>query len=244
MFKLTLGVIAVAAATLGLFVAFANRRTQFVNATFPDGVNVLQDGDFEDGLNGGNPPFQPNPDGVMFLPVGRTTIPGWTVVGAPGLDIAWAENGNRFGALTTNGRLFLDLTGNDHTDQNGNFGGVAQTFNTGVNKPYLLRYQIGVKNTDFPGPIRVVASVSNGPNDSPYAQAFCPVDHPFDPPHSDPGSKWTTTECRLAFVALSGSTTLKINGVQVSNAPPTHYIGLDAVDVECVSPLGEKGFCL
>ena len=44
-----------------------------------DGVNLLVDGSFEDRTGSGEP-FKPDPQGVVSLQSGSTSLPGWTVV--------------------------------------------------------------------------------------------------------------------------------------------------------------------
>ena len=216
---------------LGILVALLVYRSGLVS--WPDGQNVLADGGFEDGTQPGGP-FQPDSSGVMSIPPNRTTIPGWTVLGAPTQDVAWGQNDNRFvfPNAARDGTHFLDLTGiNDRPLPGGDFGGVAQTFSTKPRMPYQLSFDIGVMNPTFPGPITVVAMVSSSPAENPYAQTTC---GPFNPPGVGP--LWTT--CQLRFTAATGSTYLKIFG-----SSGARYIGLDRASVECVAPLGRPGFC-
>ena len=81
----------------------------------------------------------------------------------------------------------------------------------------------------FPGPITVQASISNSTQDPPYAQTTC---GPFN---GESGNKKT---CTLSFRASGASTSLILQGTQGAE-----YIGLDNVSVQCVAPLGRKGFC-
>jgi hypothetical protein len=204
--------------------------------SFPDGVNVLADGSFEDGTEPGGV-FKPNADGVMSFPAADgATIPGWTVLvnNSLGQDVAWVQNANRFVPnAATDGTHFLDLTGlHDRPLPDGAFGAVSQTFATGVNKPYHLSFDIMVANGSFPGPITVDALISRAPNEAAYARTTC---GPFNPP--GPGNQKTT--CGLDFRAATASTTLTIAGTAAAH----QYIGLDKVSVECVAPLGRRGWC-
>ena len=91
-----------------------------------------------------------------------------------------------------------------------------------------------VFNPDFPGPISVLALISNGTPDQAYARTTC---GPFDPDHkARPGNQSMT--CALSFTAGAANTNLTFIGTQGS-----HYIGLDNVSVQCVAPLGRPGFC-
>ena len=86
---------------------------------WPDGIDVLANGSFEEGQ------FRPNKSGgIMSLPVDSTTMPGWTVVGdrkVADQDVAWAPNSNAFVSNgTTDKQFFLDLTGaNDKQSSDG-----------------------------------------------------------------------------------------------------------------------------
>lgn len=205
--------------------------------SWPDGVNVLANGSFEDGTGPGGV-FKPNGDGVMSLPTADgATIPGWTVLVAQsrGQDVAWGQNANRFvpnGA--TDGTHFLDLTGlHDIPNPNGGtFGAVFQTFATTVDKPYHLSFDIMVAPPSFGGPITVDASISRTPAEPAYAHTTC---GPFNP--SGTGNQHQT--CGMDFTARTPSTTLTLVGTAAAH----NYIGLDHVSVECIAPLGRPGFC-
>jgi hypothetical protein len=204
--------------------------------SFPDGVNILADGSFEDGTGPGGV-FKPNQDGVMSFPTSDgAAIPGWTVSVAPHSrqDVAWVDNANRFvPKAATDGSHFLDLTGlNDTPLPDGSFGAVSQTFGTTVNKRYHLSFDIMVAPPSFGGPITVDALIKRSPNEAPYAQTTC---GPFNP--TTPGNQAKT--CGLDFTATTPSTTLTIVGTAAAH----NYIGLDRVSVECVAPLGRQGFC-
>ena len=209
--------------------------------SFPDGVNILADGSFEDGTGPGGV-FKPNQDGIMSLPTtDGATIPGWTILVAQGRnqDVAWVDNTNRFVPnAATDGTHFLDLTGlHDVALPDGSFGAVSQTFGTAVNKRYHLSFDIMVanitfNNTTFGGPITVDALIKRTPTEAPYAQTTC---GPFNP--TKPGNQAQT--CGLDFTATTPRTTLTIVGAAAAH----NYIGLDRVSVECVAPLGRQGFC-
>jgi hypothetical protein len=239
-FGLTLGLIAVAIATLALFIAFENRRTSTV-VSFPDGVNVLNNGSFED--DGKH--FQPDPTqgGVMSLTNGSNAIPGWTVVASPNQEISWIKNGNALGnpgsVDTTDGSFFLDLTGiHDVIDpKTGDSGGVKQAFPTVIGRPYWVTFQIGIFNPRFHGPINAVATIQSGDQNVPIPCG------PFNPP--DPANQWMTAPpCQGGFTAKDTTATLTILGIPTNDHNTfTTYIGLDAVSVECVAPLGIHANC-
>jgi len=200
----------------------------------PDGNNLLTNGSLEDDPT--NPRFHPNVSGgVMSLPFGSTTIPGWTVVGVTvsggnPQEIAWGGNNNQFvpnGA--TDGNFFVDLTGVfDRQSADGFFAGVQQTFTTVPNQffDYELSFDIMVAN--FQRPIEVIAEIRNNPNDEkPYESKTCEI-VASDPP---------TQTCTKFFKAQSTSTTLTIKATKGNG-----YVGLDKVFVECLTPFGFPGF--
>ena len=256
--------IALVFATSGLFTACGPRRVlhrDFISsvAWFPDGDNVLANGSFECGTTSGNGRpecpdtnvvFQPNAQGFMSLPKDSTTIPGWRVIGQAGQDVAWLVDPNAFKVSARDGQHFLDLTGGfDTADAQGQFAGVQQSFTTAAQKGYWLMFEIGIKHSltspqssdpDFPGPIQVDASLFDGD-----AQKIGPLlattSCSFD--SMAKGTQWSPfLKCYEFFVALSTKTTVKISATKIG-ANAQHYIGLDAVSVECLGPLGQKGFC-
>jgi hypothetical protein len=200
---------------------------------FPDGQNVLADGSFE---AGDLTPNVPNIQGLMSLKGSDSTMPAWTVVAERGLDIAWLDPDNPFlHGIASDGSRFLDLTGMSDKPGpiSGQFGGVRQTFTTKVGKKYALFFDIGVLNggnPNFSGPITVRALI--GPEIG--TQTPLSPDCSFNP--TDPGARWWT--CQFRFTADTASTTLTIVG-----QAGKQYIGLDKVSVQCVAPLGMRGFC-
>ena len=98
----------------------------------PVRAELIQNGSFESGN------FVPNHENIMTLPVGSTTITGWTVVND---DIAWIRETNPYGILTPNGFLLLDLTAYDNSAPH---GGVTQTIATTVGQNYALSVDLGL----------------------------------------------------------------------------------------------------
>src|SRR5664279_2245041 len=203
-------------------------------ASWPDGVNLLVDGSFEDGT-GPDGPFKPNPQGWMTLQSGSTSLPGWTVVDNTrfGQDIAWVQNANCCvpnGA--TDGTHFLDLTGgSDKADPNGHFGVIRQSFATIPRTRYWASVDIGVKNPDHPGPIQVrMAMSATNSNLIEYAQVTCPYEPAAQGAQSKP--------CSMEFTANSDSTLVSIYGELGKT-----YIGIDNVTVQCIAPLGRHAWC-
>jgi len=201
--------------------------------SWPDGVNLLVDGSFEDGT-GPDGPFKPNPQGVMVLQSGGT-LPGWTVAVNTGQNMAWIQNANSYipnGA--SDGTHFLDLTGLADKAVNGNFGVIRQSFATIPRTRYWAAVDIGVKNPEYPGPIQVRIAVSaTNSNLVEYAQVTCP----YNP--TAPGIQWMLMPpCNMEFTANSDSTLISIYGEQ-----GTHYIGIDNVTVQCIAPLGRHAWC-
>lgn len=213
--------------TIVLFVSCGRGKL----ASFGDGVNVLANGSFEDGTTPDGP-FKPNANGIMSVVPGATTIPGWVVTGKAPQEVVWARDSNDFVPnAATDGKHFLDLTGvGDVALSNGSFAGVSQTFATIAGKPYILTFDIGTFRPNFPGPIAVHVSVSNGFNDPLYGEMSCPFDT------TTPGPQWA--HCSMNFTARNASTTIRIFGEKGQR-----YIGLDKVSVECFSPLGRTGYC-
>ena len=202
--------------------------------SWPDGVNLLIDGSFEDGT-GADGTFKPNAQGVMSLQSGSTSLPGWTVVDNTrfGQDIGWLQNANNFvpnGA--TDGTHFLDLTGlSDKPDPNRHFGVIRQSFATIPHTRYWVSADIGVRNPVYPGPIQVrIAMSATNSNLIEYAQVTCP----YNPQAA--GIQWTP--CSMEFTANSDRTLISIYGEQ-----GTTYIGLDNVTVQCIAPLGRHAWC-
>ena len=215
---------------------------------FPDGQNILANGDFESGdftpncsqrltLDCERPTAdeQPIPGLEAIPPASSTSIPGWTVGTFPGpQNVAWLNQDNPFvGDIAsdrpTGGHRFLDLSGYGDHVESGKSGAILQTFATKAGKTYMLFLDIGVFNSSsqpkFAGPITVVATIDN------QTLVTC---GPFNP--SGRGPQWQT--CKDHFTAGTGSTTLAIFATAGQA-----YIGLDKVSVECIAPLGRLGFC-
>jgi hypothetical protein len=196
-------------------------------AWLPDGQNVLSNGSFE---GGDLTPSNSNIPGAMSLKNDDTTMPNWRVVAEGDLDIVWLGPDNSFfDGIASDRSRFLDLTGN--SDKAGS--GVRQTFDTKVGKKYRLSFDIGVFNGDnqfFRGPIAVRALL--GPDIG--TQTPLSPDCSFNP--TAPGKQWL--KCEFPFTAAFARTTLTIVG-----QAGKEYIGLDNVSVECLAPLGIRGFC-
>src|SRR5215470_18192997 len=194
---------------LGILVILILYRSGVVD--FPDGDNVLVNGDIEDGTlspncvervqNACQPPGpneQPIPDLEAIPPAVLTSVPGWTVVAARGQDVAWLGPNNPFlHDIASHGHKFIDLSG--YTDQSvsGSSGGVRQTFATKAGRRYMLFFDIGVfidsSTPTFSGPITVVASIDSQPLSPPCA---------FNP--TTPGKQWRT--CQYPFPAAAATT--------------------------------------
>src|SRR5215471_11947166 len=114
------------------------------------------------------------------------------------------------------------------------FSRVQQTFTTVPNEPYQVSFLLGLNIPASPGPVQAVANLYDGTGQKLLiATINCP---PFNT--AVQGPQWAP--CRGGFVAKSGITTLEIRGVAIKGLLTT-YIGLDAVDVECVAPRGNHG---
>lgn len=198
-------------------------------AGFADDQNLLTNGSFEDGT------FNPPANGVISLPLGSKAMPGWTVIGKLGNNVAWLQNVNDYVPnAATDGTHFVDLTGNPDTAVAGQFGGLAQPFQTLPGVLYEVSLDIGVSKSPFGGPISVKVEISNTSNGEKYYEATC---GPFNNPEAQ-GPQWMMPKCTFRFHAASDNTTLTIYG-----ALGTYYIGVDNVTAECVAPLGRHAWC-
>ena len=163
-------------------------------------ANLVTNGSFESGV------FAPPTNDTQSLPVGSTTMTGWTVL----TDlVAWIGPANPFGLTAPNGGMFLDLT----EYQNGSpFSGVQQFIATVPGSQYTLSFALGT--TQAAGlPASVTATVGA------TSQVFS---------SSAPGSNvWTVMT--LPFTASSASTLIRLQGTAGQQ-----YIGLDNVSVTAV----------
>ena len=229
--------------------------------SWDDGVNVLTDGSFEDGTDPQDPnrPFKPLPagdpaSGTMKVPAGSSVIPGWTVVGTTGQDVAWAQNDNKpVKDATTAGSHFVDLTGLGDKLVNGHFTAVRHSFSTVAGFKYHLSFIIGIYPDTYPGPVTVTTTVS-GPDGTNYPLSrFSELGKQPDltqgtPPDCGPyniqatGPQWRS--CDFVFQARSTNATLTIDGTQAQPSRGLgYYLGLDKVSVDCMAPLGMHYFC-
>ena len=227
-----------------LFLLAVSRRLTG-DVDLPDGVNILVNGDFEDGTLTPNctagvqnvcqppgPNQQPIPGVQAIPPAELTSVPGWTVVVKPKQDVAWVGPDNPFaGDIASHGHKFIDLSGYADQFVSGSFGGMKQTFNAKAKKRYALFFDIGVfiasSQPAFSGPITVVASIDD--------QALSPPCS-FNP--TAPGKQWMT--CKYTINASEVATTRTLTIVATAGQ---RYIGLDNVSVQCLTPLGGTGLC-
>jgi hypothetical protein len=269
-FRFLVGVNALIVAPLTLLCCATVRKPPIQVVRWLDGVNVVQNPSFDDrnSLVVNDKGFVLLPAGPACTTgpnCGSTALPCWQVVGVapspaqgvPGQAVGWIVNQNKLlpngGAITTpTGNAFLNLSGNHQIDDNVLFVGVQQTLRTIAGQPYALSFSLGMDKPDFPGPVQAVAKLFNGTpllGMQPLSpQAHCSFDTPIG------GSQWTPAgTCHLDppgfFVAKSDNTTLLIQGIPApgtlpgagSASPP--LIGLDAIDVECMAPLGNHAQC-
>lgn len=170
-------------------------------------VSLLTNGSFED-LTGWSPPTRD----TMILPLGSTTMTGWTVIGenVARQEIGWIGPGNPFSLSASKGSYFLDLTGDKDASP---FGGVQQTVYLDAGQ-YQLTFDLGSSLTyGVPSGITAIAGTTTLSFTSPLTG----------------NNVWTP--CTMPFtVASSGSTIISLTG----NAGHS-YIGLDNVIVEASS---------
>jgi hypothetical protein len=144
---------------------------------------------------------------------GSTVMTGWTTTGN---FVSWIGPTNPFLLSAQDGKYFLDLTGY-HTGAP--FGGVTQTIATTPGKQYELSFYLGSYTAVWGGPpvsITAAAGATTGL---------------FTNGSATRSSTWTLED--LAFTATSTSTAISLIG-----DAGVQYIGLDNVDVQCVSSGG------
>ena len=158
-------------------------------------------------------PTPPGPNGVMLLPLGSTTIPGWTVVSAA---LLWGNidlNGTVLpsGAGTPFGHFYVDLTGWLDTQP---FAGVTQTIATTPNQTYQLSFALGTVENDYRwrGPVSVTVSAGSTSNVFTYTPS---------------GTDWQWRTFNWNFTAVSASTPVTITGTSTT----ANLIALDNVSV-------------
>ncbi|MEI6782316.1 MAG: DUF642 domain-containing protein [Verrucomicrobiota bacterium] len=164
-------------------------------------------------------PAAPGPNGVMLLPVGSTTIPGWTVVNAA---LLWGNidlNGTVLpgGAGTPFGHFYVDLTGWLDTPP---FAGVAQTIATSPNQTYQLSFALGTVENDYRwrGPVSVTVSAGSTSNVFTYTPS---------------GTDWQWRTFTWSFTAGSASTPITLTGASAA----ANLIALDNVSVSAAAAL-------
>lgn len=163
-------------------------------------ANLVTNGSFESGV------FAPPTNDTQSLPVGSTTMTGWTVI----TDLAaWIGAGNPFALTAVDGSKFLDLT----EYQNGApFAGVEQFIATVPGNAYTLTFALGTTQAaGLPASITATAGSTT--------QVFS---------SSAAGSNvWTTMT--MSFTATSASSV-----VRLQSSAGQQYVGLDNVAVTAV----------
>jgi hypothetical protein len=172
-------------------------------------ANLLANGSFETGafVNQGNDTMSLNP--------GSAVIDGWTVVTD---TTAWIGPTNPFGLSASDGSFFLDLT---NYQAGAPFAGVSQAIATTPGALYSLSFDLG-SSTFWGRPDGLTASAAG-------------TSRTFTAPATGSNNDWQRVA--MDFTALSGSTTVLLQGASGLN-----YIGLDNVSVDLVSaPVPEPG---
>jgi hypothetical protein len=149
--------------------------------------------------------------GTMILPVGSTTMTGWTVIGD---ELAWIISPNSWALSAQDGNRFLDFTA---FPTGAPFGGVQQTLATVVGDLYQVNYFLGTYTQRWGGPPVSIQASAGG------TDQVCTV--------NQPSSQSTWTLCSMSFIAASTSTALSFLGTA-----GVQYIGLDNVSVEDLGP--------
>ena len=162
---------------------------------------LVTNGSFEDGIL-----TSTGSQGTMTLPVGSTTMPGWTVINDL---IAWIESPNPWSLSASDGDRFLDFT--DFADRPP-FGGVQQDIVTVVGQTYTLSFDLGT-STQWTLSSGITASAAG------VSATFEDTATGLD--------QWNRHS--LAFTANSPSTTISLVG-----STGLRYIGLDNVTVQPV----------
>lgn len=179
-----------------------------VAASLPAAESLVVNGSFENIAGTFTASLVP---GLMSLPIGSGTIPGWTTINA---ELAWGSNENPYGPKTPDGMHFLDLTGFHDGPP---YGGIEQTFATMPNQRYKVSFSIGSDQDTaaYSGPMAVALIVAGETN----TFSFTP-----DPPPK--GNVWMTFE--HDFTATAARTLIMITG---SAARGGAYLGLDQVSL-------------
>ncbi len=144
-------------------------------------------------------------NGGESVPLGSTTIPGWTTTNA---ELAWINTPNNYnGVSATDGKFSLDLTGYHDAAP---FGGVTQTLATVAGHRYSLAFDFGV-NTAYGSSVGIQASVGG-------------VSSTFNLDAPQAGQSWSKRV--MTFTATDATTALTLTGTAGAQ-----YIGLDNVSV-------------
>jgi hypothetical protein len=175
------------------------------NSVNPAGAtDIIVNGSFESAC-----PFAPDGSGVMSLPIGSTTIPGWTVTNA---ELLWGVNGNIHGPRTPHGSLFLNLSGYHGGEP---YGGITQVLATTPNQTYRLSFALGTDEdrTYNRGPVSVSVRAGSASNSFTFAPGGS-------------GNQWGTFT--MDFTADSTSSALTFVGTAAAGRA---YLGFDNVSV-------------
>jgi len=156
-------------------------------------ANLLTNGSFELGVD---PPTPPSDLFEVLSPGDSTTLTGWTVGGAAGVD--WIHK-NYWQASDGNFSLDLNALGS---------GSVSQTFATTPGATYSVNYALSMNpdtNNTFPIDRRATVSVLNAADATTLGQTVHNV--PFNDFHSA-YAMMNWTPYGLSFTATGNSTTL------------------------------------
>jgi hypothetical protein len=147
---------------------------------------------------------------------GSTVMTGWTTTGN---FVSWIGPTNPFGITAQDGSYFLDFTG---YHSGAPFGGVTQTIATTPGKQYELSFYLGSYTAVWGGPPVSITAAAGGTTGL------------FTNGSATSSSTWTLEN--LPFTASGSSTAITLTG-----DAGVAYIGLDNVDVQCVSTGGCGG---
>jgi hypothetical protein len=171
-------------------------------------ADLITNGSFELGV------FVDDGNKTMILPVGSTTITGWTVITD---QLAWIDAGNPWGLSAQDGNRFLDFTA---YPTGAPFGGVSQNIATVAGTQYVLSFYLGSYTARWGGPpVSILASAG-------------PSSQTFTVSTTSTSSTWTPFS--MLFTASGPTTTVSLTGTA-----GFQYIGLDNVHVEQVSAVPE-----
>jgi len=162
-------------------------------------ANLITNASFETPPSAGSP----------SLPVGSTTLTGWTVING---EIAQIRNGDFAGIFAQNGTYSLDLAGYHDSAP---YGGVRQTIATTPGSIYAITFQVGAFNgTSTVGVLAGNLNTSANSVSSPTSNT----------------QVWSLAS--FQFTASAASTNIDLFGIAPSAGGT--YIGLDSVTVDLV----------